>query len=243
VRVEGARVGIEEELEDFFGLDLIAALEHAIVASAQYVTGLGPGLAGEQQGERIVFHALAPKFVEFADRGGPSGLFAIELERFVEREVGFAIEQGECVLDPLAVTLLVTREHGVGGFDVAGADHVVEAQSIRLKFGDVAGQKITALAIESVDELVHHAGRHGIVDLELAVVVVFEQRADLPRDHALACRGHERPGRQRRGVGREPRGAAHGEQTDRQQGHGKERGGTASGGIHRRWMSCNIRAA
>jgi hypothetical protein len=94
---------------------------------------------------------------------------------FIKREVGLGVEQRQRVLHPLAIALLVTGEHGVGGLDVAGADHVVETQPIGFELGDVAGEKITALPIHAVEKLVHHPRRDRIVDLEAAVVRVLEQ--------------------------------------------------------------------
>ena len=192
VRVEGAGVAVEVGLEDLLGLDLVDALEHPLVARAQRVAGLGPGLAGERQRQRVVLDALAPDLVQLLLGDGPGRALAVELVGLLHREVGLLLEQRERMLHPLAVALLVAREHGVGGLAVAGADHVVEAHAPLVELGDVAGEEVGALAVHRLEELVHHARRHRIVDADATVVRVLQDAADLPRDHPFAVARHDR---------------------------------------------------
>ena len=226
MRVEGPGVGVEVGLEHLFGLDLVDPLEHALVARAQRVTRFRPGLAGEQKRERIVLDALAPDLVELGGRGRPSGAFAVEGVALAQGEVGLGAEQRERMLYALTVALLVACEHRVGGFDVAGADHVVEAHAQRRELFDVAREEVGPLPIHALEEFVHDPGREGIVDADAAVVRVLQQRPDLARDHPLAIARRDRPGRQRRGAGGQA-GGSPGDRDERDEGDGAdEQGGT-----------------
>ena len=141
-------------------------------------------------------------------------------------EVGLGAEQRERMLDAFAVALLVAREHRVGGFDVTGADHVVEAHAQRRELFDVAFKEVGPLPIHALEEFVHDPGREGIVDADAAVVRVLQQRPDLARDHPLAIARRDRPGRQRRGAGGQA-GGSPGDRDERDEGDGAdEQGGT-----------------
>ena len=80
VRVVDVRVRVHERLEHVVRGDLLDALCDALVALAQDVARLGPGLAGEQQRQRVVLHALAPQLVQLVDRSRPAVVRAVEAE-------------------------------------------------------------------------------------------------------------------------------------------------------------------
>ena len=130
------------------------------------------------------------------------------------------------MLDALTVALLVAREHRVGGFNVAGTDHVIEAHAQRRELFDVARKEVGPLPIHALKEFVHDPGREGIVDPDAAVVGVLQQRPDLPGDHPLAFARRDRPGRQRRGAGGQA-GGSPGDRDERHEGdNADEQGGT-----------------
>jgi len=64
VWIVGARVGIHQGLEYVIGAHLVDALERRLVTLFQELRGFVPVLAGEQQREGVIFHALAPEVVE-----------------------------------------------------------------------------------------------------------------------------------------------------------------------------------
>ena len=168
--------------------------------------GFVPGLAGEQQRQRVVLDALAPELVELGRSRGPGRFLAVELEGFVQRPVRFLVELRDRELDALAIALLEAREDRERRIDVAAADHVVEAQLVLLEIRDVGGEQAGVLAVDALEVARVDRGRKLVVELRLAVVHAFEHGADTARHRPMTLAGHHGAGGQLR-VGGRLRGA------------------------------------
>ena len=213
VRVEGACIGVHQVFEGFVSCYLIDALQNAVVALVENRHRLGPFLAGEQQRQRVVFYALAPQFIHFCYGAEPRRLLAIKFKTLVRRPVGFGIQQFDGIMHPFAIAHLHTGEHRIGRVDIAGADHVVELQPLRLELGNVAGQKVAALTIECIEVAREHLRRKIVVDLGAPIMLSLQLSADAPRNHALSFARRQRTRRQSRCTGgRCARGTAQCEQ-------------------------------
>ncbi len=188
VRIEHVRERVHEILEDVVRGDLLAALEHALVALAQDVARFGPGLVRQHQRERVVLDALAPELVELVAARRPRRVLAVELEALLDREVGLVVEQRERVLDALAVALLeavVDRERRL---DPPGRDRIVELVAIALEVGDVAREKVAARSVERFEVAIEHQRGHRVVDRGLPVMRALEHAADETGHLAVAIR-------------------------------------------------------
>ena len=99
------------------------------------------------------------------------------------------------ILRGLAVTEATDR---IGGLELSGGDHVVEAQPIRVELGDVAHEKVTALAVEKIEIPLEDLRREAIVDRRAPVVGLLEDVAHLAGDAALVVGRCDRAGGQDR---------------------------------------------
>ncbi len=226
MRVVHGRIGVHQRLEHVISAHLADALEHALVALAQGLGGVGPRLAREHQRQHVALDALAPELVEFGLVARPRRLAAVEGEALVGLPVGLLPEQRERVLHALAVALLQAGEQREGRLELARVDHLVELPAQRLEGRDVCGHEVAVLAIERVQIVLEHLRGEFLVDLAVAVVPLLEDGGDARRQQRLpAGRAHGALG-QREACGERgrARGLARRRRRQHEQAGGQERG-------------------
>src|SRR6201999_622888 len=75
--------------------------------------------------------------------------------------------------------------------DVAGLDRIVELIAVLFEFSDVAGEEITACAIDGVEIAVEDQARQMIVERRPAVMLVSNDVSDPARNVIFLLRGGE----------------------------------------------------
>jgi hypothetical protein len=153
VRIEDVRERVHEVLEHVVRSDLLAALQHALVALAQHVLRLGPRLVGEHQRHGVVLDALSPELIELRTIRRPGRVLAVELESFFDREIRLDFEQRQRVLDPL-------RLRGTGCVNAGSTRPVRLVELVAMASVSVSSRGNAARAIEdSVVVGTRHADR------------------------------------------------------------------------------------
>ncbi len=185
MRVVGARVGVHERLEHVIARHLVDALDDALVALAQDVGSLRPGLAGEDEAQAVVLHAQPPQLVHFLVVGGPGRVLAIEVEIFAQSEVRLLAELADRVGHALAIALAKAPEDRERRVERARLDALVEAQPQTLELGDVARQEVAARAVQGFQVQVEDLRGQAIVQRRPGVVRAIEVVVHATRDVAV----------------------------------------------------------
>jgi hypothetical protein len=242
VRVVGPRVGVHQVFEHVARFDLIDALNDVLVALAQDIGGLWPGLAGEHEREGVVHDPLLPQLVHVRLARRPCRVVAVEVVAGLGVPLRLRLQQIDRVLHPLPVALFESLEDEKSGVDVPGVDHVVELALIDRELLHVARQEIAVLGIEELQVALEHLPGEGIVDGLTAVMRLFEDSADLAGDRALLVGRRKRPGRQdRSGACRSAQGGVRGgEHENREDGEGEPSKRTAEGLEHLKLLAGSL---
>ena len=193
MRIERQHEGVHERLEHVLGLALIHALRDVLVALAQDVGDLGPLLAGDDERQRVVLHALAPQLVHLRGVRRPGLLLAVEVEGFVDVEVRLLLQQLDRVVHALAAALLKAAEDHECRLHVARLDGVVELVAVLLELRDVARVEIAAAAVDGVEVAVEDQAREMVVERRAPVVLAGDDVAHAARDVVLLLRGLAAP--------------------------------------------------
>ena len=195
MRIVDVRVRIDECLEDVVRGDLFDALADPLVALAQDVAGLRPGLARQQQRERVVLDPLAPEFIQLVCRGRPALVAAVESEALVEREIRFCVEERNRVPQHFTVALPIAREYPEGGRGVGILDRFIELIAQALEFRDVRCQQIAAAAVQRLEVALEDLCGHVVIQRGLPVMLPVDDLRDQAHDAPVALAGGQVTGR------------------------------------------------
>ena len=218
VRVIGARVRVHVNLKCILAVRLRRLLQAILVPLRQYVLDFVELLAVQLHAEHRGLQAFAPQVVEFGGGGRPRGMLALDLDRFVRREVHVldaVVQLGNQELESLLESRLIAIENVERGVQIAALQRVIECETILLERLNIRREKVCVTGVEQIEIFVEQLTRRRIIERLLQIVVVaqlFNDRQARPRmyvERVERLRDRERiRGRRRRRIGTRSRRVA-----------------------------------
>ena len=182
------RIGVHEGLKRIVAVDLINPLENALVAGSQELACFVPCPAGEDKAHRIVLDPQPPDLIHFFLGRGPVELGSVKDVSFIDREVGFDLQQGQRVFESLACSLHVTRIDFEDGIQITALHGIVKFVSVGVELLNIRCHEVVAIAVHIGDKSIEDLRRDLIIDTNLSVVGSLKERSHQAADLCMSIR-------------------------------------------------------